>query len=63
MLSGLPPFHEPDITPVKLYEKITIGPACIKWPEIHHNAKDLILKVRNSVRREQLTGANPHAYM
>ena len=51
MLSGLPPFHEPDITPVKLYEKITIGPACIKWPEIHHNAKDLILKVCGSAQR------------
>ena len=53
MLSGLPPFHEADITPVKLYEKITIGPACIKWPELHHNAKDIILKVRRAARPEQ----------
>ncbi|KAH9927799.1 kinase-like domain-containing protein [Fomitopsis serialis] len=45
MLSGLPPFHEPDISPVKLYEKITVGPAYIKWPDFHPNAKDLILKL------------------
>ncbi|TFY59649.1 hypothetical protein EVJ58_g5653 [Rhodofomes roseus] len=45
MLSGLPPFHEPDISPVKLYEKITVGPTCIKWPDFHPNAKDIILKL------------------
>jgi len=45
MLSGLPPYHEPDISPVKLYEKITVGPAYIKWPDFHPNAKDLILKL------------------
>lgn len=44
MLSGLPPFHEPDISPVVLYEKIAQGPACIKWPAFHPNATDLILK-------------------
>ena len=44
MLSGLPPFHEPDIAPVKLYEKIATGPSCIKWPAFHPNATDLILK-------------------
>ncbi|CCM02970.1 uncharacterized protein FIBRA_05085 [Fibroporia radiculosa] len=48
MLSGLPPFHEPDITPVKLYEKIARGPSCITWPLIHSNAKDLILKFMES---------------
>ncbi|KAH9888397.1 kinase-like protein [Cubamyces lactineus] len=44
MLSGLPPFHEPDISPVVLYEKIAQGPSCIKWPAFHPNATDLILK-------------------
>ncbi|KAI0077186.1 kinase-like protein [Panus rudis PR-1116 ss-1] len=44
MLSGLPPFHEPDISPVVLYEKIAQGPACIKWPSFNPNATDLILK-------------------
>ncbi|THH26720.1 hypothetical protein EUX98_g7469 [Antrodiella citrinella] len=44
MLSGLPPFHEPDISPVVLYEKIAQGPTCIKWPAFHANATDLILK-------------------
>ncbi|KAM5544963.1 hypothetical protein V8D89_001074 [Ganoderma adspersum] len=44
MLSGLPPFHEPDISPVVLYEKIAQGPACIKWPAFNANATDLILK-------------------
>ena len=53
MLSGLPPFHEPDIAPVKLYEKIATGPSCIKWPAFHPNATDLILKLmeRESSRR------------
>ena len=45
MLSGLPPFHEPDIAPVKLYEKIATGPSCIKRPAFHPNATDLILKL------------------
>lgn len=44
MLSGLPPFHEPDISPVVLYEKIAQGPGAIKWPAFHPNATDLILK-------------------
>ena len=44
MLSGLPPFHEPDASHVVLYEKIAQGPACIKWPPFHANATDLILK-------------------
>ena len=44
MLSGLPPFHEPDASPVVLYEKITQGPACIRWPSFSPLATDLILK-------------------
>ncbi|CAL1712067.1 unnamed protein product [Somion occarium] len=44
MLSGLPPFHEPDANPVTLYEKISTGPTCIKWPAFNPNATDLILK-------------------
>lgn len=44
MLSGLPPFHEPDAGHVVLYEKITQGPACIRWPPFNTLATDLILK-------------------
>ncbi|PSR71716.1 hypothetical protein PHLCEN_2v12420 [Hermanssonia centrifuga] len=44
MLSGLPPFHEPDASPVVLYEKIAQGPTCIRWPAFNTNATDLILK-------------------
>ncbi|KAI0686701.1 kinase-like protein [Cytidiella melzeri] len=44
MLSGLPPFHEPNAGHVVLYEKITKGPACIRWPPFNANATDLILK-------------------
>ena len=44
MLSGLPPFHEPDASPVVLYEKIAKGPACIRWPVFNPLATDLILK-------------------
>jgi len=44
MLSGLPPFHEPDAAPMVLYEKISQGPTCIKWPAFNQNATDLILK-------------------
>ena len=44
MLSGLPPFHEPDQTPVKLYEKIQTGPACVRWPAFNPHATDIILK-------------------
>ena len=45
MLSGLPPFHEPDAGHVVLYEKITRGPAFIRWPaQFNTNATDLILK-------------------
>lgn len=48
MLSGLPPFHQPDHNPVVLYEKITRGPAFIRWPPFHPNATDLILKLMES---------------
>ena len=45
MLSGLPPFHEPNGGHVVLYEKITQGPKCIRWPlQFQPNATDLILK-------------------
>ena len=44
MLSGLPPFHEPAGGHVVLYEKITQGPQCIRWPPFNPLAKDLILK-------------------
>ena len=44
MLSGLPPFHEPDASHVMLYEKICAGPAAIRWPPFNGLAQDLILK-------------------
>lgn len=44
MLSGLPPFHEPDASHVLLYEKICAGPAAIRWPPFNAHAQDLILK-------------------
>ncbi|KAJ7579314.1 kinase-like domain-containing protein [Mycena floridula] len=46
MLSGLPPYHQPEANPVVLYEKITRGPAHIRWPAaFNENATDLILKL------------------
>lgn len=49
MLSGLPPFHQPDGNPVALYEKITCGPAYIKWPGAFNGlATDLIKKLMES---------------
>ncbi|KAJ8589626.1 kinase-like protein [Rhizopogon salebrosus TDB-379] len=45
MLSGLPPYHQPDHNPVVLYEKITRGPSFIRWPPFQSNATDLILKL------------------
>jgi serine/threonine protein kinase len=45
MLSGLPPYHQPDANPVVLYEKIQRGPRFIRWPLFHANATDLILKL------------------
>jgi protein kinase A len=48
MLSGLPPYHQPDHNPVVLYEKITRGPSFIRWPPFQSNATDLILKLMES---------------
>ncbi|KAL6305073.1 kinase-like protein [Sparassis latifolia] len=48
MLAGVPPYHEPDTSAVVLYEKITQGPSCIKWPAFHPNATDIILKFMES---------------
>ena len=45
MLSGLPPYHQPEANPVLLYEKITRGPAYIRWPAFKEHATDLILKL------------------
>ena len=46
MLSGLPPFHEPKISHVVLYEKIKRGTEYIQWPaRLDANATDLILKL------------------
>lgn len=48
MLSGLPPYHQPDGNPVLLYEKIVQGPSHIRWPNFNPNATDLILKLMDS---------------
>lgn len=46
MLSGLPPYHQPEANPVLLYEKIIQGPSCIKWPDYFENfAFDIINKL------------------
>ena len=48
MLSGLPPYHQPDHNPVVLYEKIARGPAFIRWPPFDSNVTDLILRLMES---------------
>lgn len=48
MLSGLPPYHQPEPNPVLLYERIAAGPTYIRWPAFHANAKDLIMKLMES---------------
>jgi protein kinase A len=48
MLSGLPPYHQPEANPVALYEKIQQGPAFIRWPAFNPLATDLILKLMDS---------------
>jgi protein kinase A len=46
MLSGLPPYHQPEANQVALYEKITKGPTSIRWPAAFSPlATDLILKL------------------
>ncbi|ESK97247.1 agc pka protein kinase [Moniliophthora roreri MCA 2997] len=46
MLSGLPPYHQPEANQVALYEKITKGPTCIRWPAAFSPlATDLILRL------------------
>lgn len=46
MLFGLPPFHEPDVSPMALYNKIAQGPSIVPWPPFFNpRATDLILKL------------------
>jgi serine/threonine protein kinase len=46
MLYGQPPFHEPEISPMALYSKISKGPSIIQWPPFFvPRASDLILKL------------------
>ena len=46
MLFGQPPFHEPEISPMALYNKISQGPGIIQWPPFFNpRASDLILKL------------------
>ncbi|KIJ15548.1 hypothetical protein PAXINDRAFT_169011 [Paxillus involutus ATCC 200175] len=48
MLSGLPPYHQPDHNTVILYEKIMRGPAFIRWPPFQVNATEIIMKLMES---------------
>jgi len=48
MLTGLPPFHRPEDSPMALYARIQSGPSCIRFPAINILAKDLILKFLES---------------
>ncbi|KAL0570275.1 cAMP-dependent protein kinase catalytic subunit [Marasmius crinis-equi] len=46
MLSGLPPYHQPECNHVALYEKITKGPTFIRWPAAFSPlATELILRL------------------
>jgi len=52
MLTGLPPYHQAQGNPAILHDKITAGPAHIRWPSLSNNdeefpslAKDLIVKL------------------
>lgn len=49
MLSGIPPFHQPDGNHAVLYEKILAGPTFVRWPtEFNVLATDLIMKLMES---------------
>ncbi|KAF4621128.1 hypothetical protein D9613_000995 [Agrocybe pediades] len=46
MLSGLPPYHQPETNHMLLYEKITRGPSFIRFPAaFNENATDIIMKL------------------
>jgi protein kinase A len=45
MLSGLPPYHQPDANPVILYERILRGPRFLRWPPFRAPATDLNLRL------------------
>jgi protein kinase A len=45
MLSSLLPYHQPEANPI-LYERITRGPAHIRWPgQFNDDARDLIMRL------------------
>ena len=48
MLTGLPPFHQPDGNTAILYERILRGPKFIPWPPLQPFATDIILKLMES---------------
>jgi len=49
MLSGFPPFHQPDGNHSILYEKILAGPSFVRWPtEFNVLATDLIMNLMES---------------
>jgi protein kinase A len=44
MLTGLPPFHRQDDSPMNLYARIQLGAQAIRWPAIQPLAKDIVLR-------------------
>ncbi|KAH7883235.1 kinase-like domain-containing protein [Phlebopus sp. FC_14] len=45
MMSGLPPYYEPERNHAVIYQKIIRGPSFIRWPAFQPYATDIILKL------------------
>ncbi|KAG6329328.1 hypothetical protein ID866_9761 [Astraeus odoratus] len=48
MLTGFPPFYQPDGNTNALYERILRGPRFIQWPPLGSHVTDLIFKLMES---------------
>lgn len=48
MLTGFPPYYQPERNTNILYERILQGPAFIRWPAFQPHATDIILKLMES---------------
>ncbi|KAL4063563.1 kinase-like domain-containing protein [Scleroderma yunnanense] len=48
MLTGIPPFYQPDGNTAALYERILQGPKFIRWPSLPPSAMDIILRLMES---------------
>lgn len=48
MLTGFPPYYQPDRNTNILYERILQGPSFIRWPAFKPHATDIILKLMES---------------